>query len=188
MRHSTISCYLPDICSRRERESVMGSIGEVVPDKINSLPVIDFSRYTAGSAEERLAVSRELVQAFKSVGFVYLLNHGIPNDMVHEAFDWVSAHTLSYPLLRSKKILHPPAEHGRQCRAALLAGRSRDSPFHSDMVSVNRCPSSLICHKRSFVRRRSCGPKPCLRVEATNFVDIRPSAGRRSHRASMQTK
>ncbi|RVX66188.1 hypothetical protein B0A52_10080 [Exophiala mesophila] len=94
----------------RERESVMGSIGEVVPDKINSLPVIDFSRYTAGSAEERLAVSRELVQAFKSVGFVYLLNHGIPNDMVHEAFDWMSKFfNLPQKELCAPSLLRPKA-------------------------------------------------------------------------------
>lgn len=72
----------------------MGSLGgSSVPDKISSLPLIDFSRFTS-SPEERLAVSKELVKAFKEVGFVYLINHGIPQEMVKEAFDWVSIYVL----------------------------------------------------------------------------------------------
>jgi isopenicillin N synthase-like dioxygenase len=51
-----------------------------------SLPLIDFSKFLNGTRSDKLKTSRELVDAFKNVGFVYLLNHGISAAKVESVF------------------------------------------------------------------------------------------------------
>lgn len=52
------------------------------------IPVIDFA-LLQGNPEERKAALKLLDEAFQACGFVYLTNHGIPQKLVDEAFDWV---------------------------------------------------------------------------------------------------
>lgn len=55
------------------------------------LPVFDFSTFRKGSLEERKEASHDIVDAFKNFGFVYLLNHGIPQEKIDGLFAWVWA-------------------------------------------------------------------------------------------------
>jgi isopenicillin N synthase-like dioxygenase len=57
-------------------------------DVASDLPVLDYGKLM-GTPEERKAALRELDNAFKTYGFVYLGNHSIPQTMVDEAFEWV---------------------------------------------------------------------------------------------------
>lgn len=53
------------------------------------IPVINFEPWTApSSAQQRLDVAHELVEACHSTGFVYITNFGIPESVVEEAFAW----------------------------------------------------------------------------------------------------
>lgn len=56
-----------------------------------AIPVVDLSAFYSGSPEEALSTSKKLYAAFKGVGFAYLKNHGVPQDLVDEAFSWVSS-------------------------------------------------------------------------------------------------
>lgn len=56
----------------------------------SEIPAIDFSRFLAVSASDRQEVISEIDNALISVGFVYLLNHGIDQDKIDTCFDWVS--------------------------------------------------------------------------------------------------
>ncbi|KAI8842937.1 hypothetical protein BC829DRAFT_401436 [Chytridium lagenaria] len=51
------------------------------------IPVVDFGRYLKGNETDRRAASAEIVQAFKSVGFVYIANHGIEGKMLDTVFE-----------------------------------------------------------------------------------------------------
>ena len=59
----------------------------VEPAKI---PVVDFTSLKSEDPEERKAALKLLDEAFQACGFVYISNHGIPQKLVEEAFDWVS--------------------------------------------------------------------------------------------------
>ncbi|KAK5119842.1 hypothetical protein LTR85_007168 [Meristemomyces frigidus] len=64
----------------------MGSVGEagVTP---SAIPVIDFAKWnTSTSKAEQLAVAKELTDACRRVGFVYIVNHGLPQDLLDQAF------------------------------------------------------------------------------------------------------
>ena len=52
------------------------------------VPVIDFNPFLDGSAKQQAA--DQLLASFKSAGFVYLTNFGIPDGEVQEMLDWVS--------------------------------------------------------------------------------------------------
>ena len=49
--------------------------------------MIDFQNFrNSGNESEKKATAREVVAAFKEVGFVYLRNYGISEDTVQNAF------------------------------------------------------------------------------------------------------
>jgi isopenicillin N synthase-like dioxygenase len=55
---------------------------------LKKLPVIDFSPFSAGgSDEDRRRVGRELHEVCRDIGFFYLSNHGIPNDLMQRVLD-----------------------------------------------------------------------------------------------------
>ncbi|KAI1935652.1 hypothetical protein LOZ66_005192 [Ophidiomyces ophidiicola] len=71
------------------------------------IPVVDFAKWRPdGSAEERVSVANELVSACKTVGFVYILNHGITPERLTEAFAW-SKRFFHLSLEDKQKAPHP---------------------------------------------------------------------------------
>lgn len=50
------------------------------------IPIIDFSKFLNGDLNDKLKVAHDILNAFKSVGFVYLDNHGIPLDTINHVF------------------------------------------------------------------------------------------------------
>jgi isopenicillin N synthase-like dioxygenase len=68
----------------------MGSIGEeqVQQPSSSTIPIIDFSKWNnSSSREDQLAVAKELVEACRRVGFVYIINHGLDQNLLNQAFD-----------------------------------------------------------------------------------------------------
>lgn len=60
-----------------------------MPSTTPALPVFDFSKFLHGEREERYKAATEIVDAFKSLGFVYLTDHGISGNKIQSLFDWV---------------------------------------------------------------------------------------------------
>lgn len=58
---------------------------------VNQIPVVDFAAFRSGTPNETKEIANSLYEAFRDVGFVYLKNHGVPQDVVDEAFTWVSS-------------------------------------------------------------------------------------------------
>ncbi|KAF1843611.1 Clavaminate synthase-like protein [Cucurbitaria berberidis CBS 394.84] len=72
-----------------------------------SIPIVDFGLFLNGGKEEREQIARELDDAFRSVGFVYLRNHGVSRKMVGRCFEWSKAF-FDLPLKTKMLAPHPP--------------------------------------------------------------------------------
>ncbi|KAI1081061.1 Clavaminate synthase-like protein [Whalleya microplaca] len=72
-----------------------------------TIPVIDFSAWPAGSTEDKKRIAAELIDACRRVGFVYIVNHRVSNELLEEAFRWSKK---LFDLPEEKKMLapHPP--------------------------------------------------------------------------------
>lgn len=85
----------------------MGSIEQEQPSV--GIPIIDFSAWTKpdSTPEARLAVAKELADACHNVGFVSIINHGVPIELLDEAFAWSKK---LFDLKTEEKMLapHPP--------------------------------------------------------------------------------
>ena len=52
----------------------------------SGIPVVDFAYFGSLSFDQRRETARQIVDGFKNTGFVYLVNHGINDGIVQEAF------------------------------------------------------------------------------------------------------
>ncbi|KAF8736234.1 hypothetical protein AX14_000673 [Amanita brunnescens Koide BX004] len=77
----------------------------------NTIQIVDFAPFLDGSAKQQTA--DQILASFKSAGFVYLTNFGLPNDEVQEMFDW-SKRFFSLP--HETKMLAPHPEIGTHHR------------------------------------------------------------------------
>ena len=57
---------------------------------MDSIPVVDFSRFLDGSSSERLQTVREVDHALRTVGSFRLVKHGISLSKIDNCFEWVS--------------------------------------------------------------------------------------------------
>lgn len=55
-----------------------------------AIPLIDFDQFLNGSIADRHEVASAIDTAFRSLGFIYMSNHGIDKEKVDECFEWVS--------------------------------------------------------------------------------------------------
>ena len=51
--------------------------------------IVSFDRFIHGIDEDKRAVAKQLYNAFSTVGWVYLKDHGIPQERVDETFNLV---------------------------------------------------------------------------------------------------
>lgn len=74
----------------------------------NSFQIIDFSTWSSSDtrSSDRKATARELVKACHHSGFVYIRNHGVPAELLNEAFKW-SKRFFDLPTELKKKLQHP---------------------------------------------------------------------------------
>ena len=58
--------------------------------EVADIAVISFDRFINGNDANKRAVAKDLFEAFSTVGWVYLKDHGIPQSRVDEVFELVS--------------------------------------------------------------------------------------------------
>lgn len=80
------------------------------------IPIVDFTPFLDGSAKQQAA--DQLLESFKSAGFVYLTNFGIPEGEVSEMFGWLKHF---FALSHETKMLapHPDSSHMSSLRILL---------------------------------------------------------------------
>ncbi|KAI1488886.1 hypothetical protein F5X96DRAFT_643323 [Biscogniauxia mediterranea] len=73
----------------------------------NSIPVVDLGAWLHGSPDDKKRIASELTDACRRVGFVYVINHGVPDELLEAAFGWSKK---LFDLPKEKKMLapHPP--------------------------------------------------------------------------------
>jgi isopenicillin N synthase-like dioxygenase len=55
----------------------------------SQIPVVDFSPWIHNPDQaSRLKVAKEIVEASKGLGFVYITNHSVSDSLLDEAFEW----------------------------------------------------------------------------------------------------
>jgi isopenicillin N synthase-like dioxygenase len=54
------------------------------------IPIVDFGAFLKDTQEEKEQVATQIDNAFRTAGFMYLKNHGVPRSMIEECFSWVS--------------------------------------------------------------------------------------------------
>lgn len=69
------------------------------------IPVVDFGQWNS-AGPHRLHTARAIVDACQKVGFVYIINHSLPESLLDEAFDW-SRRFFDLPEHEKLKAPHP---------------------------------------------------------------------------------
>lgn len=73
---------------------------------VTGIPVVDLSQYTQGDAASKAAFVQALGKAFTEIGFVGVINHGIPKDLVAKFYQQAEAF-FALPEETKKKYEHP---------------------------------------------------------------------------------
>ena len=87
-------------------------MGEAAPTSF-SVPVVDLSPFSQGSdSERRIEAAKALTGVCQSHGFVQVIGHGTPDDLIQEAFGW-SKKLFDLPHQEKMKAPHPagPVPH-----------------------------------------------------------------------------
>ncbi|KAI9768194.1 MAG: hypothetical protein M1840_005024 [Geoglossum simile] len=50
------------------------------------IPLIDFSPFLHGGSDDKLSVAKSMTDGFKDAGFVYIKNHGVPQEIIDRVF------------------------------------------------------------------------------------------------------
>jgi isopenicillin N synthase-like dioxygenase len=50
------------------------------------IPLIDFSHFLSGDPAAKQRTAQEVLAGFQNAGFIYLSNHGVPDDVVKKTF------------------------------------------------------------------------------------------------------
>lgn len=74
----------------------------------SAIPIVDFAKWTSSSAaEEKLSIAKDLVAACRDVGFVYIINHGVSEELLGQAFK-MTKQLYDLPREEKMKAPHPP--------------------------------------------------------------------------------
>lgn len=73
-----------------------------------SVPIVDFAPFLHGNKQQRSQTAQEMVQVMKEVGFMYVVNHGIPQEDQERMFEW-SKTFFELTDEEKKKCEHPPS-------------------------------------------------------------------------------
>ncbi|KAF4587932.1 flavonol synthase/flavanone 3-hydroxylase [Ophiocordyceps camponoti-floridani] len=85
----------------------MATRAETEHESCSGIPIVDLLPFESGSAREVSECADRLFNAFKTVGFAYVKNHGVPQDQVDEAFRW-SRKFFDLPDHVKNRVPHPP--------------------------------------------------------------------------------
>lgn len=63
-----------------------------IANQQRAIPIIDFGPLLQDDCtyENLVAIGKEIYEAFRDFGFAYIINHSVPQNVVDEAFQWVS--------------------------------------------------------------------------------------------------
>lgn len=103
-------------------------------DQKPTVPVIDFQPFLDGTPAGKLKVGKEMYSAMKDVGFMYVINHGIPKEDQDRMFAWSKAF-FELPDEIKARCCHP--EDGAHHRGWSSIGKEKvvQMVFDKDTIS-----------------------------------------------------
>ncbi|MEM0993587.1 MAG: 2-oxoglutarate and iron-dependent oxygenase domain-containing protein [Bacteroidota bacterium] len=93
-----------------------------------TIPVVDLSKFTAGSEEDRKAFVAELGSAFQNTGFVGIVNHGVPKQLVDDFY------------ASAKKFFALPKTVKKEYEVLGLAGQRGYTSFGKEQAKGAKVP------------------------------------------------
>ncbi|MBU3743059.1 MAG: isopenicillin N synthase family oxygenase [Sediminibacterium sp.] len=93
-----------------------------------SIPVVDLSRFTEGTANQKADFVQQLGRAFEEVGFVSVMNHGIPDQLIADQYRLV------------QEFFGLPNEKKRQYEIPGLAGQRGYTSFGKEHAKGSDAP------------------------------------------------
>lgn len=60
------------------------------PRILDAVPLIDLAADRPASPDEDARIAEEITEACRNIGFFYIVNHGVPDDLVAAQFDWAA--------------------------------------------------------------------------------------------------
>jgi isopenicillin N synthase-like dioxygenase len=144
-------------------------MGDNTPSTPVSIPVIDFDAWTKnGTEDQRHAVSAELVKACKDVGFAYIINHGVPQSTIDQAFA-ISKQLYDLPHEEKMKAPHPPGwTHHRGYSWPGLEKVSAVQTKEDDQALVDKLRTTTDCK----VMREITLIKSCLLIPTKSVGEL----------------
>lgn len=61
----------------------------IQPEQL-AIPIIDLEPVRSGTPKEARETGQKVYEAFRDVGFAYIKNHGLPQELLDRAFEWVT--------------------------------------------------------------------------------------------------
>ncbi|OCL14082.1 Clavaminate synthase-like protein [Glonium stellatum] len=102
-----------------------------------AIPLVDYGKYLHGSEAEQKEVAAQIDEAFRNVGFVYLTNHGVPQERVDECFEW-SAKFFALPTSTKLLAPHPPGSTHHRGYSGLGQEKVSQNVFDEEQLSKLR--------------------------------------------------
>lgn len=93
-----------------------------------SIPSVDLAKFTQGTIEERNEFVAELGKAYEEVGFVAVKNHGIPQELIDELYQYV------------KEFFSLPAPFKKGYEKPELAGQRGYTSFGKEHAKGSEAP------------------------------------------------
>jgi len=93
------------------------------------IAIVDFAGWVNGGKEQRKDIATRLTDACRSVGFVYIVNHGIPSSKIAETFSWTKK---LFDLDRNQKMLAPHPNRSAVHRGYSWPGLEKVSQLYGD--------------------------------------------------------
>lgn len=103
--------------------------------KMTKLPIVDFGAFLRGTEEDKRKIAKEIDDAFCTMGFVYLKNHGVDRDTVEECFSWSKKF---FDLPPKTKMLAPHPPGGSHHRGYSAPGVEKVSQGAYDANELNK--------------------------------------------------
>ncbi|KAJ7914099.1 thymine dioxygenase [Mycena leptocephala] len=117
------------------------------------IPIIDFSPFLDGTKKQEVA--DKMLTAFKDIGFIYLINHGIPQERIAQMFE-MSKTFFAQPMEIKELAPHPTS--GTQARGYSAPGQEKVTQHVYDRAAIAALRAQAPDAKESFECGREGDP------------------------------
>ncbi|KAJ7910872.1 thymine dioxygenase [Mycena leptocephala] len=117
------------------------------------IPIIDFSPFLDGTKKQE--VVDKMLTAFKDIGFIYLINHGIPQERIAQMFE-MSKTFFAQPMEIKELAPHPTS--GTQARGYSAPGQEKVTQHVYDRAAIAALRAQAPDAKENFECGREGDP------------------------------